>query len=236
MKPAALTRFLAVAGLAILTFCAIVTLAAMWLGAVLAVPPAGAAWAAAPVLMTILTGLSLLSTALLAPISLWALRFARRQAEESENIRLSTVYMDIVTRWNGPELVTARKLVFDLVEAFHAIEALSPGCYASAGAYIRDRLLRLRDTDKVRHREHVILLQFFEDLGLLCWKGYIREADVFDFLGAPIRTQLSALREYIDAARTGADGEVVRSRYANAIYLYRQAVAFRPNAHEEDMW
>ncbi len=162
---------------------------------------------------------------------------ARKSREEAENSRLTAIYMTIVDRWNSPELLNARSRLFKLVDFYRSHRGTPQmAAFEDEAAYVADALARLRRVDRQELRSHTILLQFFEDLGLLCWKGYIREADIFDFLGSSIEVQLGFFSNYIRLARTDTDGGVARNRYANAIYLYKAALLSRAGKHEETMW
>jgi hypothetical protein len=179
-----------------------------------------------------------------ALIAWLAISFARTQAsearksrEEAENSRLTAIYMAIVDRWNSTELLNARSKLFKLVDFYRSNRGTAQMvAFEDEAAYVADQLARLRGVDRQELRSHTILLQFFEDLGLLCWKGYIREADIFDFLGSSIEVQFGFFRIYIRSARTDANGDVARNRYANAIYLYKAALLSRAGKHEETMW
>ena len=88
--------------------------------------------------------------------------------------------------------------------------------------HVRDVLLGLKQTGRSALRKHVILLTFFEDLGVLCRKGYVREHDISDLLGSSITFQLALFGPYIHASRLtgGAENQAL---YANAIYVYKAA-------------
>lgn len=250
-KYAKWTEIFTVVGLSFLTLCVVLVVGGAWLMAAFSpalshifdggdtIPDGSPNY-----LRNVLEILSFFATGVLLPgAAIWAGIFARRQADEArksretaENIRLSEVYMEIVERWNSRRLFEARKLIFELVDQYNALEPEKKALFEAPQHYIRHCLLTVMADDRGKRAKYIILLQFFEDLGLLCYKNYIREDDIFDFIGSPIITQMEYLQEYIRAVRTAPDGRIVKSRYANAIYLYKAAKKFRPALHEEEMW
>jgi hypothetical protein len=252
MDPEKITRHLARVSISVLAFCAVISLATAWMivefpvalshaldGSETVREPSAPNYIRNPLEL-----LNFLSTSILVPgVALWAIYFARKQAdearnsrEEAERVRLSTIYMNIVEKWNSDEIVAARAQLFSLVDEYRKFDDEYKAAFGSESGYVCTRLLGIRATDRIKHRSYTILLQFFEDLGLLCWKKYIKQDDIFDFIGSSIVTQMGYLELYIRAVREEKQGHPVRSRYANAIYLYNEAHKFARSGsmHEED--
>jgi hypothetical protein len=239
-----LTVLLGRASLSVLTFCAVLSLAIAWI--VREFPHAldGTDVIEPGKIPNYLRNafeiLSFSSGPALFVAAVFAFIIAVRQAKEAENSRLSTVYMGIVDNWNSADLLEARRKIFKLVDLFRANRYdvyMAP--FTNESEYICYCLWQLsggKNRDELR--SHIILLQFLEDLGLLCYKEYIRKEDVFNFIGSPIETQLGFFRDYIQKSRQNADGTVSLSRYANAIYLYKAIQEFKGSIqiHTEEMW
>jgi hypothetical protein len=146
--------------------------------------------------------------------------------------------MDIVEKWHSDMLVTSRKKLFDLVDMYRKEKHDNTSeKFSSEQEYIAYSLHELRN-DRLELYSYTVLIQFFEDLGLLCYKNYIRQDDIFDFMGRSIEYQLGCYGEHIRRVRENQDGTINKSLYANAIYLYKEAKRFRRtrSLHEEDMW
>ena len=160
-----------------------------------------------------------------------ALLFTIRQLGEARNTRLATIYMETTNRWNAPEVVESRKLILDLARDFRSDSRLR-GAIPDVGAFIDLVVSCVRSHDLYLHRKYVANLNFYEDVGGLCWKGYLQEDDIFNSMGGQIINQIELLSAYIDSARNKGT-ETSLSTYANAIYLYNKAKAYRPHLHEE---
>jgi hypothetical protein len=53
--------------------------------------------------------------------AIFAFTIAVKQAREAENTKVSTVYMQIVSRWNSPELINGRRKLLELSRAYRAM-------------------------------------------------------------------------------------------------------------------
>jgi hypothetical protein len=163
---------------------------------------------------------SYISSSVVVLVAALAFFVARHQLRSAEHVRLASVYMDISKRWSSAELVRSRALITALSE-FYDRRRADPAfaAYAARGDYIKAVLLDLLAGDKVRLHEYIVIAAFFEDVGVLCRRDYVRADDLFDFLGGPIERYLEDLLPFILAVR--GDGEKGRAIYANALWLYR---------------
>jgi len=97
-----------------------------------------------------------------------------------------------------------------------------------------------KDNKLLEHREYVNILYFFEDLGILCRKGYIRTDDVYNFMGENITVLVDFLIPYIgmerdrEAVTRPGDPDIL-ALYANALHLYNGAKAYAPQFHREEL-
>ena len=175
---------------------------------------------------------SFVATAGLFTTAMGALWFTVGQISEARRTRLATIYMEIISRWNAAELVESRTLILSLSKAY-ATDPRIQEQTASAADFIDLVLSTIRMNDLKTHRKHVAILNFYEDVGALCWKRYVREEDIFDFMAGQIVTQVELLASYIDSARNkGPDTN--KTTYSNTIYLFNNAKAYRSKLHEEE--
>jgi hypothetical protein len=189
-----------------------------------------------------------ISAAITVPaVAIWAIRFARQQANEATNSRQEaeyarrcSTYMNIVERWHSDNLLASRKKLLDLVHIYRDNRHdINMAMFNNEQEYICHCLSELKNNKNLMELySYTILIQFFEDLGLLCYKKYIKQEDIFDFVGSSIETQLGFYGEYIRKVRQNQDGTITESLYANAIYLYKESVKFRleGSLHKQDMW
>jgi hypothetical protein len=158
----------------------------------------------------------------LAISAIFAFFIARSQLHSAENVRLAGVYMEITKRWTSPELTRSRSLLLELLDFFERHRA-DPGLarFADRRDYICEVLVALKRENKRRFAEHMAIVSFFEDVGMLCRKNYLRKEDVFDFAGAPIVAYADLVLRYLELTRRPpAGGHTV---YANTLWLYREA-------------
>jgi hypothetical protein len=205
MTPEKLTLYMARAGLSVLTFCVVLSIASVWLntefpqafphlfdGKEITGNPGSPNYVRNSVEL-----ISFLAVAITAAVALWAIYFARQQVseasnsrEEAQTARLSSIYMHIVERWNSDVLLTARRKLFELVDIYrnnqHDADFVALN---NERNYVSYYLHALRDNRNLLELySYTVLIQFFEDLGLMCYKRYIRQEDVFDFMGNSIIT------------------------------------------------
>jgi hypothetical protein len=177
------------------------------------------------------------------PLGLAALVIARGHAKELENTRQGAVYMSIVDKWNSTLMVTSRKLIYDLRDEYSDKKQQSDHELGdmTQGEYISNVIFALGENRKLmEHREHISVLYYFEDLGILCRKNYIRKDDVYNFIGENITTLVEFLIPYIKAerelaARENPKNPNIRALYANALYLYNGAINHAPQFHTEEL-
>jgi len=177
------------------------------------------------------------------PLGLVALVIARGHARELENTRQGSVYMTIVDKWNSTALVNSRAKILNLYYEYNQKkqENLSEVVNVTDAEYISAFVYNLGKNNKLlEHREYVNILYFFEDLGILSRKGYIRTDDVYNFMGENITVLVGFLIPYIGMERNRES--VTRPRdpdilalYANALHLYNGAKAYAPQFHREEL-
>jgi hypothetical protein len=169
----------------------------------------------------------LLLTALLAVL------FTMDQIEEAQNARLADVYMTIVERFNSEEQVKSRKMFYELRRAF---KQLNPGLTgaefaAKQAAYVSEAVAQLGETDPMKERDYLVSLYFYEDIGILCRKDYVKKDDIFDLFGDHIISIMTDLLPYIKNARSEYDDSVMSDAvYANAAYLFAEATQHSPKS------
>lgn len=163
------------------------------------------------------------ANSIFAVTGLFAILLARGQLVAAENVRLASVYMDITKRWTTDELLlTSRRTIGVLVDFYLANKARPElQRYPDMGAYFRAVLEDCMASDRLKLRDYLAIVNFFEDVGLLCRKQYVRHEDLFDFLGASIVYYMAPMLPFILALKRGssAGGGI----YANALWLFRLA-------------
>jgi hypothetical protein len=163
------------------------------------------------------------------------------QLKEAKNSRRGEIYMTIVERWNAKESVENRKLFIELTKTFPSSNSPSRKVETRLrrSEFVRDEIAKM-ESDPLEERKYLETLFFFEDLGILCRKNYIREEDMFDFIGDHILVFMEDYWELIKTARQQYRGENERlpsgerkpprseeGVYANALYLYYAAYGHR---------
>jgi hypothetical protein len=192
MSPEKLTKYekvnqdMAYAALAVLAFCVVLSIAVAWLTAefpelVKAMPHVfngkevvngsdspNYIRNSAEFLNFITAGLGAIA---LAAVAIWALRFARQQANEATNTRLSGIYMEIVEKWQSDKLLDSREKLFRLIYKYEDNrDNAEMSSFTNAQEYIFYYLRELYDKRKLRELySYTILIQCFEDLGYLSY-------------------------------------------------------------------
>jgi hypothetical protein len=260
MTPEKLTVYMARAGLSVLTFCVVLSLAVAWLSTefsralphifdgkeIISNSDSPNYIRNVAELLNFISGIfAAIAGIAVVLVALWAIRFARQQAyeatksrQEAENARLSTIYMNIMERWHSEKLVTARKKLFDLLDIYRN-NRYDPSMtmFTDEQQYVYYCLGQLRtDRNLLDLYSYTILIQFFEDVGHLCYKQYIKKEDIFDIMGSSIKRQLGYYGKFIRESRQNQDGTITESLYANAIYLYKENLKFEGSLHKQDMW
>lgn len=158
-----------------------------------------------------------------AVTGLFAILLARGQLLAAENVRLASVYMDITKRWTTDELLlTSRRTIGVLIDFYLANKArLEFQRFPDMGSYFRAVLEHCMDSDRLKLRDYLAIINFFEDVGLLCRKKYVRHDDLFDFLGASIVYYMTPVLPFILALKR--ESPAGGGTYANALWLFRLA-------------
>jgi hypothetical protein len=163
---------------------------------------------------------SYIANSVVVLIAALAFFVAQHQLRSAEHVRLASVYMDISKRWSSAELIRSRALLTELSEFYDRRRTAGDlAAYKTRADYIKAVLLDLLAGDKIRLHDYITIAAFFEDVGVLCRRDYVRADDLFDFLGGPIERYLEDLLPFIVAVR--GDGDKGRAIYANALWLYR---------------
>jgi hypothetical protein len=175
------------------------------------------------------------------PTGLFALLVARHHskiasehARQVESTRLGSVYMTVVDAWDSQQMVNSRKLMLDLSKQYAVDQAGERGKQGliCLGKHLYD----LGQHDLLKFREYNVTLQFFENIGILCQRQYILESDVFEIFGGHIIHLTELFMPYIKLEREAVgNAEEAKTLYANALYLYKAAMAQKPRFHREDI-
>lgn len=158
-----------------------------------------------------------------AVTGLFAILVARGQLIAAENVRLATVYMDVSKRWMTDDvLLTSRRTIGSLID-FYLANRNRPDFqpFPDMGAYFRAVLEHCMASDRLKLRDYLGIVNFFEDVGLLCRKHYVRREDLFDLLGASVVYYMTPMLPFILALKQ--DSPAGGGIYANALWLFRHA-------------
>jgi len=154
--------------------------------------------------------ISFISTSALFVCGIATLLVTRGQLVSAENVRLATVYIEISKRWESAELVQSRRNILTLK---HEYETLSEAyrLNTSVQEHICNVLFGIKEYDGINHttilRKHTIILNFLEDVGLMCRQSYLKADDIFDFIGSGMETYTTLLSVYIKRVRAAAPAQ-----------------------------
>jgi hypothetical protein len=151
----------------------------------------------------------------------------------AEGIPVSAIHLGIICKWDSTEIHAARIRIAELVASYEALGEPDRLAAGSVGTYVRDAIVAL-DQNPMQQSRYTIIIRFFDELGLLCRKGYVREPDIFDFIGESISRQMAYLASYIDHVRKDDAGTVAREVHANAVYLHNAVRAHKPEPYRAD--
>lgn len=174
-------------------------------------------------------------------VAAYAVRFARHQAITSEHSQLSNVYMQITAQWWEPEFIRSRSLLTVLIRE---AESTEPGAMPEAvNAFLKQKRVpptaapeapggtEARAEPAPSHADYLQIMRFFEDVGLLCRKEYVRKEDVFDFIAASIQYYISALLPHILFLRR--DHFKSQTIYANALWLHQECRGYESYSFDD---
>jgi hypothetical protein len=138
----------------------------------------------------------------------------------------------ISAAWSSPRVVALRMYMLTLRDKFRdpPYHDADKSVATTAPEYVKIVLLALRETDRLRHHQRTFILIFLEDLAVLCKNDYVKDKVIFDFIGAPIVTQMNLLEDYSLALRDPSQtSNSSPSSYRNASDLRDRALAFVPD-------
>jgi hypothetical protein len=114
---------------------------------------------------------------IVAGVVWFAVRFARKQATEAENSRAAQVYLEITGRYISGNIAKSRAMVVTLRRQFDPdAEPRLP-----LGEFIHEQIEPLRSSnidDFEVYMKYIELLTFFEDVGVLVKRGYVKSEDI----------------------------------------------------------
>jgi hypothetical protein len=173
-----------------------------------------------------------IGTFLLFAVAGVALIVTRNQLRDAEKARLANVYLQISAAWSLPRVVASRMYMLTLRDNYRdpTYQDADKSVAKTAPEYVKLVLLALRQTDRLGHHRRTFILTFLEDLAVLCKNDYVKDRVIFDFIGAPIVTQMELLEDYIAALRDPSQtSSSSPSSYRNASDLRDRALAFVPD-------
>lgn len=200
--------------------------------------------------INILAAVYFIANTFLAFIAVVALWFAKRQflflRDQNDLIYRSgkaTTYLEINDKYNKEDVQYSRLKIIRIKRYYDSNKEIR--CeFNTVGDYANHFLSEIRsrgeenwecnDAFKVisgvnsEYSRTLFLLTFFEDLGLLSERGYVRKEDIFDFMGGLIIACEEILCKHIQETRKSNNSKTL---FANAIKLMQDAKKHKTSAH-----
>lgn len=117
------------------------------------------------------------ASVIVAGVAWFAVQFAKKQAIEAEHSRAAQVYLELTGRYTSERLTRSRLMVVSLWHEFHSDREAE----MTVGEFVHRRIAALRSSniDELEiYNKYLDLLTFFEDVGVLVKRGYVKVEDV----------------------------------------------------------
>jgi hypothetical protein len=153
--------------------------------------------------MNLLAVVYFLANTIVALIASFSIAFAREQVRHAERTRRASIYLELYNRFHEPGVTFSNRKILSLSAGYkknkHAQESLS--------AYAHRILLDLAEQheqarenlnpDDTDYTKMTAVLWFFEYIGVLVQRNYLRAEDVFDLMGGVIIEIEDILKDHI---------------------------------------
>jgi hypothetical protein len=171
----------------------------------------------------------------LAVVALLALRFARKQAEESENTRLASVYSQLEQRWSSAAMQECRAMFRDIMTQYqqHLIdEARHHRQPLDLPAFFDRELLSMQRSDYRRYLHFMGIVDYLEAIGMFEANGFVNLQHLEPLMGEMCVYAYDVLSSHIATIRVSVRRQTQSNGYTSVPDAY---ASFEDLARKFDM-
>lgn len=172
-------------------------------------------------LRNLLEVLSFLSQGVLVGVALFALIFAKKQAQEAENARLASVYSQLEERWSSATMLKARVMFRELVSEFQIYRGSHPSPSMEIAEYFDQKLTDLARHSYGEYLTFMAMIDYLEFIGMLEENRYVAITDIEAIMGELCVYARDVLAVHIEEIRKRNRSQTAKSGYSNVPDAYR---------------
>jgi hypothetical protein len=159
----------------------------------------------------------------LAVVALLALRFARKQAEESENTRLASVYSQLEQRWSSAAMLECRAMFRDMMTEYQqhrTDEAHNNRQPLDLAEFFDRELLSMQRSDFRRYLQFMGIVDYLEAIGMFEANGFVNLHHLEPLMGEMCVYAYDILSSHIATVRVAVGRQTQSNGYTSVPDAY----------------